>query len=81
MPMKPPRVENPTLENLFAEFGETLRTTGKADFRLLDGCPLAERQELLSLMNVAVLTSRAFARGRPQQHDEQLEVETAMAAR
>jgi len=49
-----------TVQSLFAEFNETLRSTGTADYAVLKRCPAELREELQSLMNVATLTYRAF---------------------
>jgi hypothetical protein len=49
------------VEELLAEFNETLRREGRPDFSLLERCPPSERKELLSLMNVAALAYRALA--------------------
>jgi hypothetical protein len=49
------------VETLLAEFNEKLRAQGRPDFSLLDRCPVSERKELLSLMNVSALAFRALA--------------------
>jgi hypothetical protein len=49
------------VEELLAEFNESLRVQGRPDFSLLDRCPSDQRKELLSLMNVAALAYRALA--------------------
>jgi hypothetical protein len=49
------------VEDLLAQFNETLRLEGRPDFSLLKRCPPSEQKELLSLMNVAALAYRALA--------------------
>jgi hypothetical protein len=61
MKTEPDDSENTLVETLFTEFNETLRTEGRADFTILDHCPVEDRKELLSLMNVAALAYRALA--------------------
>lgn len=67
------REENETVLKLFAEFNETIRTTGEADYSILDRCPAPHRQELRSLMNVALLAYRAFAPEREELERRELE--------
>jgi hypothetical protein len=49
------------VEELLAEFNESLRVQGRPDFSLVERCPSDQRKELLSLMNVAALAYRALA--------------------
>jgi hypothetical protein len=55
-----------TVELLFAEFNEVLRMTNEPDFAIANRCPEDQRAELVSLMNVAVLAFRAFAKERAE---------------
>lgn len=61
MSSKGERRDSTAVESLLAEFNETLLVEGRTDFALLERCPLGERKELLSLMNVAALAHRALA--------------------
>ena len=45
---------------LFDDFTEELRSTGEANFALLEECPPDSRQNLCALMNVAVLAFSAL---------------------
>jgi hypothetical protein len=53
-------LESRILEQLLAEFNETLRCQGRADFSLLDRCPAPCRNELLALLNTVALAYRAL---------------------
>jgi hypothetical protein len=55
-----PNVEDAVIEQLLADFNETLRLDGRPDFSILERCPVMYRKELLSLMNVAALAYRAL---------------------
>jgi hypothetical protein len=55
-----PNVEDAVIEQLLADFNETLRLHGRPDFSILERCPVMYRKELLSLMNVAALAYRAL---------------------
>ncbi len=52
--------EQSIIEQLLASFNEELRSTGRANFELLQQCPPNRQKELRSLMNVVVLTYRAL---------------------
>jgi hypothetical protein len=54
------QIKTTPVEELFGEFNETLRTTGQANFDVLERCPEAHRKELRALMNVAALAYRAL---------------------
>jgi hypothetical protein len=56
-----PHADDSIVEELLAEFNETLRLHGRTDFLLLERCPRQYRKELLSLCNVAALAYRALA--------------------
>jgi hypothetical protein len=58
------KTNHPVVEILLAEFNETLRCEERADFTLLDRCPVEKRRELLALMNVAALAFRALEEDR-----------------
>jgi hypothetical protein len=59
LPMVEPVVEKSAVD-LLATFNEHLRLHGTPDFGLLDQCPVEDRPELLSLMNVALLAYKAL---------------------
>jgi hypothetical protein len=64
------RVDAPlrtAVEVLLADFNEGLRLEGVPHFELLEQCPPADRPELLSLMNIAVLAYYGLRREREKQ--------------
>lgn len=58
-----------TIDTLLAEFNETLRSTGKADYAsALKCCPAHLHKELQSLMNIAAMAYDAFRWARAQKN-------------
>lgn len=60
--MAQPRLDTPqVVEDLLDRFTEHMRTTGEADFSIVEECPPEHRKELTSLCNMYVLAWRATA--------------------
>jgi hypothetical protein len=72
MTAKVENFEQSIVEHLLASFNEELRSTGRANFELLQQCPLDRQRELRSLMNVVVLAYRALEPERQALQDENL---------